>query len=388
MNPGFRLALWRELKRLRRRRAMLLPILLCPILLGGILMSLFSFGILTELPIAIVDQDRSKLSRQIIQTVDAVPDVAVKYRLEDIQAANALLLSRDIYGFIVLPKNFERDLLALRKPELTLFYTNQWMTAGGVVSQGVKGAIDAILEQQQRLVRISMGEPLSLTQPGMSALSVEVKALFNPTRNYRYSLLNGLWPTVLQIVICLSAVYVTWLEPISVKNRIRLGGGVMSSLFGKLLPYFALFMLIALLADTLLFIGLGLPLNGSLLLLLIGTALFVSGYLLYGTVLALVGRSMIQSLTVAGVLTGPAFGFTGIAYPRLVMNTFATAWGSILPVTWYLELRVDQTLRGVPWMLSFKPLGYLLLINTSLLLISLLLMRRAKGGGRDDKKLR
>jgi ABC-2 type transport system permease protein len=38
------------------------------------------------------------------------------------------------------------------------------------------------------------------------------------------------------------------------------------------------------------------------------------------------------------------------------MNAFPYAWGAILPGTWYLQARVDQTIRGTPLDLSLPPI--------------------------------
>jgi ABC-2 type transport system permease protein len=38
------------------------------------------------------------------------------------------------------------------------------------------------------------------------------------------------------------------------------------------------------------------------------------------------------------------------------MNAFAYGWGELLPGTWYLTARIDQTIRGTPVDLSWKPL--------------------------------
>jgi len=46
----------------------------------------------------------------------------------------------------------------------------------------------------------------------------------------------------------------------------------------------------------------------------------------------------------------------GIGFPRLGMNEFATIWGGALPGTWYLMARIDQTIRGTPLDLSWRPI--------------------------------
>ena len=50
----------------------------------------------------------------------------------------------------------------------------------------------------------------------------------------------------------------------------------------------------------------------------------------------------------------------GIGFPRLGMNAFAYGYGALLPGTWYLTARIDQTVRGTPVDLSWKPVLILL----------------------------
>jgi ABC-2 type transport system permease protein len=48
------------------------------------------------------------------------------------------------------------------------------------------------------------------------------------------------------------------------------------------------------------------------------------------------------------------------------MNAFAYGFGAILPGTWYLTARIDQTIRGTPLDLSWKPILILLAFVVSL----------------------
>jgi ABC-2 type transport system permease protein len=56
----------------------------------------------------------------------------------------------------------------------------------------------------------------------------------------------------------------------------------------------------------------------------------------------------------------------GIGFPRLGMNAFSYGWGALLPGTWYLTARVDQTVRGTPIELSWKPVLVLLAFTVAL----------------------
>jgi ABC-2 type transport system permease protein len=115
-------------------------------------------------------------------------------------------------------------------------------------------------------------------------------------------------------------------------------------------------MLVLGLADTLLIAVFGLPLHGHAWLLIIAGLLFVVSCLLFGAFLAVVLKSTASAVSIGTLLTAPAFGFMGIGFPRLGMSAFAYDWGALLPGTWYLIARVDQTVRGTPVDLSWKPI--------------------------------
>lgn len=55
------------------------------------------------------------------------------------------------------------------------------------------------------------------------------------------------------------------------------------------------------------------------------------------------------------------------------MNAFAYGWGQMIPGTWYLMARIDQTIRGTPLSLSWTPITVLLFMV--LLLSSLTALR-------------
>ena len=77
LKAGFRRALLAEVRQIGRRPGLMFMLAPFPLLLFAILAAVFHLGLPRDLPIAVVDQDRSTLSRQIVRMVDATPEVAV-----------------------------------------------------------------------------------------------------------------------------------------------------------------------------------------------------------------------------------------------------------------------------------------------------------------------
>src|SRR5260370_3280152 len=124
---------------------------------------------------------------------------------------------------------------------------------------------------------------------------------------------------------------------------------------GKVLPYTIVFLMVLGVSDAVLFGILELPLHGRGWLLDIAGLLFILSCQFLGVLLALLLKPTASAVSIGTLLTSPAFGFMGIGFPRFGMNAFAYGFCAILPGTWYLTARIDQTIRGAPGDLSWKP---------------------------------
>ena len=359
IRPGFSLVFWREVGWLRRRPFLLVLTTIVPLAQMAFLAAIFSAGLATRLPIGVLDLDSSDLSRTIIRMVDATPDSAVAVRVGDLAEGRNLILSGKIHGLLMLPLYLQRDVFAGRRPEVVFFYNTQTLTTGNLAVRGVNAAVPTAAAGIRLSLRSAQGQPLDFAAADLQPIPVQTHALFNPTLNYVFFLLTALIPSILQVIMVTTSAYSVGLDvetPYRLRILRRLGGGLWPAMAGKILPYTILFLLVLGLSDTLLFVVFELPLRGHSWLLMLGGMLFILSCQLLGALLALLLRPTITAVSIATLVTAPAFGFMGIGFPRLGMNAFAYAWGELLPGTWYLTARIDQTVRGTPVDLSWKPL--------------------------------
>jgi ABC-2 type transport system permease protein len=355
LRPGFALVCRRELRWLRRRPVLLFFTTILPLFLMSLLMVVFNAGLPTELPVAVLDRNGTDLSRAVIRMVDATSEIAIVEQVDDLSEGRHLILSGKVYGLLMLSLDLERDAYAGRRPEVVFFYDNQHMTVGGILARGATNAVGEAGAGVRVALRNSQGEPVELAQAAIAPIPIHQNTLFNPALNYAHFLLAALLPAVLQIIVVTTSAYSVGLD-IEGRYRLatlrRLGGGLWPALFGKLMPHTLVFLVIYGLADSVLFGYLEMPLRGQEWLLVLAAMLFIFACQLLGTLLVVVTLRMATALSIAALLTAPAFGFMGISFPRLGMNAFAHAWGALLPGTWYLQARVDQTIRGTPLELS------------------------------------
>lgn len=377
---GFRRVWRRELRRIMARPrlgAMLLPF---PVILMAVMAVVFAPGIPRDLPVAVVDLDRSDLSREVVRMVDVSSGVAVAAQMPDLSAARHALVAGQVYGVVLIPPQFERDLLSARQPELVTLYNNQFLTIGGIVSRASTQAFATFGAGAGVQALISNGKVPELARIAVQPIPVQQSPLFNPALDYVQFLLASLMPAVLQIFMTGAAALVVAQDIQRDRGAARLrvlGGSTGVTLVAKLLPYALAYSVALLVADAVMFGIFDAPFNGSLGLHLIYSLFFVISSLALGAVLACVAGETLGALGMTGVLTGPAFGFAGVSFPRLTMNGFSYWWGALIPLTPYLELRTDQVLRGTPMAYSLPTFWGFALQAAIYVTLAVLLFRRA-----------
>jgi len=373
----------RELGLLLRRPVLLGLVVLLPVLMIALLTGIFRAGIPSGMALAVVDLDRSDLSRSMTRMLDAAPEVEVTHQALSLSEARALIVSGAVRGAVWLPAGLERDITRGARPEVVTFYDNQHMSAGSLVARGARGAIETVLSGLRVSIRQGQGQAPTQAQVSLQPIPLQAHALFNPAFDYVHFLLAALVPTILQIIAAAGTAYAISLDFGPGRNPqglVRLAGGLWPAMVGKILPYTVIFLLILGLSDVALYGVLDVPLRGSLPLMAAGAVLFVLAAQLIGALAFVLTRDMGSAASVIAVITAPAFGFMGLGFPREAMSPLAQAWGALIPGTWYVQLRIDQSLRATPIEISIWPVLWLTLIAVGLgglVLVQLVRLRRS-----------
>ncbi|MWN90722.1 ABC transporter permease [Gilliamella sp. Pra-s65] len=371
-----------ELSKLVKQRFLFLLVFIYPLLFIFLFLYMYHAGVITQVPIAVVDQDTTKSSRLLIQQVAASPQLQVAKRYQDLSSAKHALIKGDVYAVLFIQPQFEKDLIAGRQPEVVAFYNNQYMSAGTIIFRAMSTALKTANSQIVLQGLLENGVALPVAQSQMKTVPTNLHPLFNPTLNYLYTLMSGLIPTILQIIIMIAMVTSITrdrFDGTSYQKTLQLANyNIFTFLVGRITPYFSYFLFCLILFDSVLIAYFNLPLNGYLMLLIFGDICFILTSCLYGIFFGLTGSTLAQAYGTASLVASPSFGFTGLIFPRIAMNTFAYVWGALLPVTWYIQIRLDQTLRAPNMMTSLEPFIYLLIQFSIVSMLIMLHLRKIR----------
>jgi ABC-2 type transport system permease protein len=372
-HPGFWLVATRELRFFRRDPAGLFLLVAVPLIGFAILSWTFSSAVVRGLNVVVVDQDRSAASRKFVEQIGAAAGVRVSQRADTLTRATEAIRSGEAIGAVFIPPDFEKDLLAGRRPQIIAFYNTQYFTPGNITAKALRDVISAASAQ------IAPVNQVRLQPVGSGPLVAEQYVLTNPAVNYAAFLLRAVMPTVLHVVIAITTGYAVGTEFSRRSRRAWLrcaGGNAFVALLGKLLPLFAVFFVLLAIDGLILHAGFELSYRGSVGLIVLAAALFVLAYQALAALVQLLVHNLALGLSLTAIITSPAFGFAGVGLPVLAMSGFARGWGAMLPLRWYLQLLIDQAARGSPVQASAAPLAVLVTMAFGLLGLAWLRLRR------------
>lgn len=374
---GFRRILGRELRQIAARPALAFMLVPMPLLIFLALAAVFAPGLPRNLPVAVVDLDGSSLSRQIVRMVDGASDVAVTEQVPTLSEARQALVARRVYAIVMIPADMQRDLQLGQSPEVVIFSNNQFMAPGGIAARSIAASVQTFSAGVSLGMLEGQGIGPDRAMQLLTPIPVQQSPLFNPSLDYIRFLLSSIIPTVMQIFISATAVLSFSRDHHAAGGMARLSGGAGQTMIAKLLPYTVVGTLVLLLGDVLLFSFFGADFRGNVLVFFLNGLVFILACQVLGAFVSFLAKDATTALGMMAVIVAPAFGFAGVSFPRFGMSDFAQAWGAIIPLTPYLELRTDQTLRGAPLEYSLASMLWLFALFAIYATLLWIMLRRA-----------
>nr|WP_314707111.1 ABC transporter permease [uncultured Comamonas sp.] len=381
--PAFIASLQREWQRLRACRWDWAMVSWVPLLSMALMCWIFSAGQPYKLPIAVWNEDPSSMSRQLVRMLQATPGLEVVHSvLNPAEAADALQRMQ-VYGVVHIPPGMERDVKCGGAATVTLMHNAQLATASSLLQrdlQQVVGTLSAGVEMQARAKR---GDPHQALQVRMEPITTKLVALFNVSTNYEQFLAATLVPALVHILAMTAGV---WCVGRELRDR-SLGAWLQTSnswldtlaaLLGKLAIPAVLLWSSGMLCLLYLAQLRGWHVAGSMGWIAVGLAALVGVSLAAGAVLAAVTLSLRMALSGAGLLSAPAFAFSGVGFPLLSMSASARGWALAMPYTHYARLQMEQWQMGAPVAQTVPVVGGLLLATLVLLALATWGLQRAR----------
>lgn len=354
--------LQRELVRMTHQPIYLTLMLVLPLLSFAFFALLFNQGVARNIPIAILDEDHTTLSRKVAQMIDDTPTAMVAYDIQDIDEGERLMREGRVMAIVQIPAFFEKCILSNTQTHIENYVSGTNITVNGLLSKDIQTAATTFSAgiQLQLLTKQGLTERQAMAQ--LMPVRFDRHVLFNPYINYGYYLAPSFLPMMLLIFVVLTTVFSigTELKNATAREWLRTADdSVGAALLGKTLPVTVGMFLLSLAMFVIIFKVVGTPLNGSLAIILTGTLLFIMSYQAISVLIVSLLANLRLSLSIGGGYSVLAFTFSGLTFPIMAMWEPMQWLSRLFPFTYYTDLFVDQMLRGAPVVCSLPDLGWM-----------------------------
>ncbi|MBC8503409.1 MAG: ABC transporter permease [Anaerolineales bacterium] len=351
----------KEFHHILRDRSTLFLVLITP----TALLLLFAYALTVDIqhvPIAVLDYDRSSLSRTFVQQITAGEDIDLYAQVETIGEIEDLLMKGEVKAALILSPNFSNDLLALKGLPLQVIIDGTEPESGVFAVDHIAWRAEEFVNQAVAGQLQAMGVPLDTLQP----IDLRIRTWFNPDLKPRNDLIPGLISMVLGMpALSVALTLAHEREHGTLEQLMATPIGRAELLVGKMVPYIIVGLINVVVIPIIAILWFRIPFNGSFILFFVLSAIFLFSILSLGIIVGVFMPTQAAALALSFlVIFFPGFFLTGIFFPIASMPEIMRLEALGLPGTHYAVITRGIFLPGVgldvlwPYAIMMTGLGF------------------------------
>ncbi len=299
--------------------------------------------LLRDVPVVLVDQDRTTTSADLIRRIDASEAVSISGDARDMAQAVRLVQERAAYGVLLIPEGFERNLLRGRQSPVAVYADASYFLMYQRVMQGAAVPIRQLGAEVEAGRLMATGAALGVARAQVSPADQVEVALFNPAAGYATYVLPAAFVLILQQTILMGLA-------LTATRRQRGAGHPAWLVLGRMTAWVAIYALLLPIYLIVLPSLYGLPnLGRTGDILAIGLPFVLATGLLAQCVAALLRSADVVQIVLLA-LGLPFFFLSGFAWPVEAIPPVLNAMAQLVPSTPAIDgvVRVSQMGAGLP----------------------------------------
>lgn len=346
----------RELRYLLTHKWDLCLVTLAPLLIIVLFSSMFYQGKPEHLPIAIIDQDQSELSRNIEKYVSHNSTLKIALISQSPDEVEKLLNQTKIWGYISIPAGAEQRLVQAQDAEISIAFNQSYFSVGNAISSAMLfSTLEASIDFTRQNYLANSLPYLDIPTP-----NVKISPLYNPSLSYEFYLEPFMIPAILHLLLCCCVAFAVGQElKFNTTGQWLNQHSIFSALLSKILVYVLIFTAWTWAWMFWLIEIRGWFVAGQLWMILLGQFFFYSAYALISSTVVLATRDLAKSFGFIAVYGGSSLSFAGVTLPLNNAPLFTQFWANIIPYTPYAKLQTEQWVIGSPVSASLLPLAVL-----------------------------
>ena len=326
-------------------------------------LTFFRDGLPHDLPIAVVDNDNSSLSRNFIRQLDAT-QLGEAIRFESFTEARRAMQSGKVTSVIVLPKGMADRVQSQCQPQIEYYLNGLYFVGGALAYKDILMMINLANGAYQREILRMKGYSDEAIMGLIQPIVVDTHQIGNAYTNYGYYLTNVLLPGFLELIIIIVMIYSIGMELKYGTSRQLMktaGNSVVKALLGKIIVATLVFTLLGIILMLTLYQWMHFPISGSIWNMFLGIFLLVLASEAIG--ITIIGFLPVPrlALSVGALYSVLACSLSGFTMPLEAMSPWIQGLGAAFPLRHYYLFYVQEVVFGAGFAGWWKEVIYLLL---------------------------
>lgn len=368
IDTGFFRGMRREVRRITGRKIYLFGMILVPLCVALFFIDFLGEGLPQRVPTAVVDLDHSQMSRSVTRSLQAMQMLDISMECESYDQALEYIRQGKVFGFFVIPEQFEKKVLSMRSPTLEYYSNMTYFVPGTLAFKGFKtvavSTSAGVVKQTLSSVGVDPWQSSSMVQP----LDVQLFALNNPWMSYAIYLCPSFTMATFALMIMLMTVLAVTSEIKHNTSKEWLAdanGNIWIAIASKLIPHTVIYFAVGLFIQWLLFGAAQFPMHGSVWVMILATFLTVTASQAFGLMAASIVPNPRLALIICALFGILSFSFTGFSFPVESMYGFLGVFSWLAPVRYWFLIYINNALNGVA--LYYSRIWFVILILFPLL---------------------
>lgn len=335
-----------------------------PILYGVLLGYVYGKGKVTDLPIIVVDQDRSELSSKAVQMFEDNEVLSIASILYDQNNLSKIAIEKEATCVVIIPKDFEKMTLTKKYPEITTIVNTSNVLTANYASTAIQICLGTLKAGVQIETLRKQGVPENLLMSQYEPFKTTFIKKHNRSTNYMYFLWPGVLATVLQQVLLLGLAlsFASEFENGTFKDLVKRCPSIFKMLAVKIIPYLIMSFGVWLIY-WLFTLWFRLPFYENLLPLTFIAGIFVLSVSFIGILVSVVVPNQLKATEILMVIATPSFILSGFTWPLSQMPQAVQAIANVIPLTHFLKAFRILIIENGAFSQTTKPIWNMIIIG-------------------------
>jgi ABC-2 type transport system permease protein len=328
----------REFKLFWQNKVLRLLFIGAPLLYGILLGYVYGKGKVTDLPIIVVDEDRSEMSSKAMQMFDDNEVLDITSLLYDQNNLSKIVIDEEAVCVVIIPKGFEKMVLTKRYPEIVIIVNTSNVLTANYASTALQVCLGTLKAGIEMETLRKQGTPEKLLATQYEPFKTTFIKKHNRSTNYMYFLWPGVLAAVLQQVLLLglALAFASEFENGSFKKLVQKCPSLLKLMSVKIIPY--LIMSFGLWIMYWLFtLWFRIPFYDNLLPLTFVAGVFVISVSFIGVLVSILVPNQLKATEILMVIATPSFILSGFTWPLSQMPVWVQAISNVIPLTHFLK---------------------------------------------------